>query len=206
MKTKRLATIFAFAALLTAAKAADEATALGVLASADSDLHAKAMACDELGRVGTAKAVPALAKLLPDEKLHDYARDGLERIKDPTAGKALLDGLNSLKGSLRVGVIMSLGDRREEAAVPELTKIVMNQSADKDAVSAALISLSRIASYQAGRVIMKVLKEGSPDAKGVAAHAALAVAQQMDKGDQSDIANKLREAAKLEGIPAGATK
>ena len=126
MKLYRLVTLAAFAAAIALApviKAADEAAALAVLASADADLNAKAMACDELGRVGTAKAVPVLAKLLADDKLSDYARDGLERIPAAAAGEALVEALKTLEGNLRVGVITSLGDRREVAAVPALAKI-----------------------------------------------------------------------------------
>ena len=87
---------------------ADESSALATLSGSTTDLHAKAMACDELGRVGTAKAVPPLAKLLADVQLHDYARDALERIPDAGAGKALVDALGSLKGDLQIGVIMVL--------------------------------------------------------------------------------------------------
>ena len=102
---------------------ADEASALATLANAESSTHDKAMACDELGRVSTAKAVPVLAKLLADKQLHDYARDGLERIPDASAEKALVDALATLKGNQRIGIVITLGDRRAKTAVPALKKI-----------------------------------------------------------------------------------
>jgi hypothetical protein len=189
-------------ALAPALEAADEAAALAVLASADAGLYAKAMACDELGRVGTAKAVPVLARLLADENLHDYARDGLERIKDPTAGEALLGSLGSLKGEQRIGVMISLGDRREAAAVPALAKIARIQGKNKPVASAALTSLAQIATDEAGTEILRVLAEGFAESKPAAAHAALAAAQQMEKDGRKEAAGKLRKAAAAAGVPA----
>jgi HEAT repeat protein len=124
------------------AMATDESSALAVLASSESALHDKAMACDALGRTGTAKAVPVLAKLLADAKLHDYARDGLERIPDPAAGAALLEALKTLKADLRIGVIISLGDRREKAAVPALTAIAKGTGTDAKAARSALAQIA----------------------------------------------------------------
>ena len=201
MKTNRLFTPLAIAATLAIAPtlSADEASALAVLKSADSDLHAKAMACDELGRVGTAKAVPALAALLADEKLDDYARDGLERIPDPAAGKALLEALKTAKGNQRIGLIMTLGDRREATAVPLLAKIA---SKDNKTSAAALKSLAQIANKDASKAILTVLAEGSAEAKKSAAHAALLAAQRMEKAGQKEAAKKLRDAAAAAGVPA----
>ena len=193
-------------ALAPALRAADEASALAVLDAKDSTLHAKAMACDELGRVGTSKSVPVLAKLLADEKLHDYARDGLERIKDPAAGKALLASLATLEGSLRIGVIITLGDRGDEAAVPELAKIAMAEGKDAPVAAAALDSLAQIASDAAGEAILKTLSGGAAEAKKLAAHAALTAAQRMEKDGRKEAAAKFRQAAADAGVPAAAKK
>lgn len=205
MKLIRLMTVMALA-LAPALRAADEASALAVLDAKDSTLHAKAMACDELGRVGTSKSVPVLAKLLADEKLHDYARDGLERIKDPAAGKALLASLATLEGSLRIGVIITLGDRGDEAAVPELAKIAMAEGKDAPVAAAALDSLAQIASDAAGEAILKTLSGGAAEAKKLAAHAALTAAQRMEKDGRKEAAAKFRQAAADAGVPAAAKK
>jgi HEAT repeat protein len=200
---KRLSSLALAAAFVTAAPAlrADEASALAVLKSSDADLHAKAMACDELGRVGTAKAVPALAALLADEKLSDYARDGLERIPDPAAGKALLGGLKKAKGKQRIGLIITLGDRREAAAVPQLAKIAARKG---NAAPAALTALAQIANEEAGGAILEALANGSAESKVSAAHAALLAAQRMEKGGQKETAKKLRDAAAAAGVPTPA--
>ena len=85
-----------------------------------SDPHAKALACQQLAIVGGPEAVPALAALLADQHLSDYARSALESIADPAAGVALRDALAKLSGRCLAGVIDSLGVRRAAAAVPVL--------------------------------------------------------------------------------------
>lgn len=171
-----------------------ESSALAVLNS-DAGTYEKAMACDALGAVGTAKAVPALATLLADEKLHDYARDGLERIGDPAAKKALLDSLETLKGNLRTGVIITLGDLGDAAAVPALTAIAKAGGDDKHATAAALSSLGKIATEDSAKAILAVLASGDASAQDAASHAALTAAQRMEKAGQKGAAEKLRKAA-----------
>ncbi|MEM7393374.1 MAG: HEAT repeat domain-containing protein [Verrucomicrobiota bacterium] len=187
--------VFAFPGL----SLADEASALKVLASADSSVQDKAMACDELGRVGGAAAVPVLVNLLADEKLQDYARDGLERINDPAVGKALLGALTSLKGHSRVGVIITLGDRREKAAVDALAKIAKEKD-DRHAVEAALSSLAQIASDEAGAALLAALTGGEVS-KSAAARSALAAADRMDAEGRKAAADKLRKAVAGADVP-----
>jgi hypothetical protein len=106
-----------------------EATALAVLAS-DAGLHEKARACQELAVFGGPADVPALAALLDQEHLADYARSGLEAIQDPAAGKALRKALRKalcgLNGRLLAVVVNSLGVRREIAAVPDLQRLALD--------------------------------------------------------------------------------
>jgi hypothetical protein len=117
-------------------------------------------------------------------------------------GKALMEALKTLKGSLRVGVIISLGDRREVAAVPALAKIAKAEGKNQALASAALTSLAQIASDEAGEAILGVLAEGSAEAKISAARAALIAAEQMEKDDRKEAAGKLRKAAAGVGVPA----
>ena len=53
--------------------------------NSDAELFEKAKACQDLAVVGTARAVPALAAQLENEKLAHYARFALEPIPDPSA-------------------------------------------------------------------------------------------------------------------------
>ena len=172
----------------------DENTALATLAS-DAGTEEKARACQQLAIVGGIKAVPALAALLGDDKLAARARSGLENIKDAAAGEALSKAL-SLSGSLLAGVIVSLGVRRETAAVPELFKLA--GSTEKEIMNAAVSSLGRIASPEAVENIRFLLTKGRADHKFPAAHAALAAARRLDHA----AASALREAVRAADVPA----
>ncbi len=84
----------------------------------------KAKACQRLAVVGTKDAVPALAALLPDEKLNCYARCALEAIPDPAVDKALREAATKLHGRQLVGVIDSIGQRKDAKAIKFLAKLM----------------------------------------------------------------------------------
>ena len=111
----------AFAQKPQASPKDQEAKLIAVLKS-DAPRKAKADACRELGRVGTRDAVAPLAALLCNEELSHMARYGLEPIPDPSVDTALRDALDKVKGRLEVGVIGSIGVRRDPKAVPALVK------------------------------------------------------------------------------------
>lgn len=185
MKFHRFSTLLTLvlAALIgRAAAVSDEATALAVLSSGATN-EQKAMAIVDLSVTGTAKSVPVLANLLADKELHDYARNALELIPDPSAGAALLASVDKLEGSLRTGVAITLGDRREKAAVPALQK--MAGDAKCPAGEAALTSLALIATDEAAGALVTVLKNGPAERKLAAAHAALRAAERIKKEGRS---------------------
>ncbi|MCX6950952.1 MAG: hypothetical protein NTV51_02015 [Verrucomicrobia bacterium] len=173
--------------------------ALRVLASG-ADLHEKARACQELGSFGGPEAVPALAALLDQENLADYARSGLEGIKDPAAGKALLAALPKLNGRLLSGVVNSLGVRREVAAVPELKALVFD--AKRGVAEESLASLGLIGNGAAAKILRQVIADGPPNLRLPAAHAAFAAATQLAKdGDRATARKLLEEVARA--LPPG---
>ena len=105
---------------------------------------AKAKACQRLALVGNKNAVPALASLLGDAKLAHYARFGLEAIPDPAVDAALRQALGKLEGNLLIGVINSIGRRKDPKALEALAKIVHGD--DGDTAKAARAALGRIRS------------------------------------------------------------
>jgi len=182
---------------------ADQSSALKVLATADATMEQKANACDELGRVGTADSVPVLADLLADKHLHDYARDALERIPDPAAGKALVNALSELKGAQLTGVIITLGDRAAAPAVPALSKLARKKGTGPQVRAAALTSLAQIGDDQSMNTVLSVLENGDAQAKSAAAQATLAAAARLERAAlrlkqkvaAADIAEHLKAAA-----------
>ena len=122
-----------------------------ILKNPSASTFEKAKACQRLAAVGTKDAVPALAALLSDEKLNCYARCGLEGIADPAVDEALRDAATKLHGSQLVGVIGSIGQRKDAQAVGLLKGLLGN--ADAAVASAAAGALGRIGTTEAAGVL-----------------------------------------------------
>jgi HEAT repeat protein len=135
--------------LLLAAPAAqtnEEQTLIGVLRS-DCSPTEKDAACARLKRIGTAQSVPALAALLTDEQLSHSARYALESMQTAKAGQALADALGKTSELTKVGIINSLGYRRETRAVTALAKLLTDH--DAQVAEAAARALGQIGGSKA---------------------------------------------------------
>lgn len=118
-----------------------EGTLLAVLES-NASYEQKAGACRQLAVIGSAKAVPVLARQLADEKMSHMARYALETIPDPAVNQALREALGQLQGKPLVGVIGSLGVRRDTQAVNSLAKfLTYRESMVRQAAMRALGSI-----------------------------------------------------------------
>jgi len=133
-----------------------EAKLLVVLQKHDTAQWAKEFICKTLRQIGSEKCVPALAVLLTDEKLSHVARYGLQNSACPAAGAALLAALDKTSGKLKVGIVGSLGERREVKAVPQLTKLIVD--ADPQLAGAAIMALGNIG----GGKCAAILAEAKP--------------------------------------------
>jgi len=122
----------------------------------DAPHKEKADACRLLALVGTKDAVAPLAALLGDEKLSHMARYGLEPIPDPVVDEALRDALGKLKGRPLVGVIGSIGVRRDAVAVSTLAEL--SRDPDKEVARAAARALGSIGNPAAAALLKYRLK------------------------------------------------
>lgn len=113
-----------------------------ILRDPKASIYAKAKACQRLAVSGDHSAVPALAALLTDPQLSHYARYALEPMPDPAAAEALRAALGKVKGRLLVGVINSLGQRRDAQSVEALGKLL--DDPDREVAEAASAALARI--------------------------------------------------------------
>lgn len=147
----------ALLANLAAYSLADEGELLAVLRS-DATLQEKSDACRQLAGVATKEAVPTLAALLTDEKLSHMARYALEPIRDPSVDDALRDALGKVQGRARLGVIGSLGVRRDAKAVEPLAALLK----ESETAPAAARALGNIGTPAAA----KALEEALPNASG----------------------------------------
>jgi HEAT repeat protein len=103
--------------------------------------------------VGSAAAVPVVAPLLTDEYHSHMARFVLERIAAPEAAQALRDALPKVSGKMKIGVIGSLGGRRDTAAVPALCALLNDEKAP--IARAAAIALGDIGSAEAAKALQE---------------------------------------------------
>lgn len=131
-----------------------EAELLAVLKS-DASPAEKALACKNLAIYGSEAAVVELAKLLPDEQLSSWARIALEAIPGSAANAALRDAADKLQGKLLIGMINSLGVRRDAEALPVLKKRL--QDVDHEVASAAAIALGKVGGQQAAALLVAAL-------------------------------------------------
>lgn len=178
----------------TAQAAAETTPELIAILESDASVQEKAIACRKLGEFGTAEAVPALAVLLEHEVLAAYARSGLERIPDPSASAALRAALGTTEGSLRVGVITSLGALRDEEAVGALVELARVE--DASVAKAALLALGRMTSPVAVEAVKASLTEGRP---GADTAGLLAAETQRDAG-HADVALALYDAVRAANV------
>lgn len=163
---KRTLTLTLAAALLAAAPAvaADQEAELIAVLKSDAGQFEKHEACRVLAHVATKKAVPTLAAMLGDEKMSHMARYALETIPDPSVDVALRDAMGKLTGRPLLGVIGSLGVRRDAQAVEAMAKLLA--APDAVTVQAAARALGQIGTPEAAKAIEAALA-GASGAKQV---------------------------------------
>ena len=174
-----------------------ETELLAVLDS-DAGLFEKAKACQRLAVIGTKNAVPVLAKLLADEQLSHYARFALEPIPDPAVDEALRASLTTLQGGPLVGVVNSIGMRRDAGSVEALTGLLTH--ADVAVSSAAAGALGRIAAPAAVETLQKNLAAAEPLRIAVA-DGCLTAADTLEKAKDLPAAMAIYDAMRQAELP-----
>ncbi|MBM4081937.1 MAG: hypothetical protein FJ278_19680 [Planctomycetes bacterium] len=141
--------------------------------------------CRTLRVIGTAQSVAALAALLPAEETSHIARYALERIPDEKAATALREALPKVSKKLQVGLIGSLGVRRDAKSVGALAKLLGDS--DPQVARAAAHALALIGTPAAAKELSRFAKNASADMKLAAADARLICADQLlADGKKSD--------------------
>ena len=148
---------------------------LAMVKDPDSTVFQKAIACKKLAFVGGKEAVQPMAALLSHPQLACYARFGLEPNPDPSVDEALRAALPKLKGRLQVGVITTIGVRRDAKALDALTKLI--DDSDPEVAGAAAASVGMIGGMQASRALQAALDRTKPPVFPVVARATLLCAE-----------------------------
>ncbi|MBI4601836.1 MAG: PmoA family protein [Planctomycetes bacterium] len=172
------------------------AAALG----AEGAPEAKAHLLKQLAVVGGATEVPAVAPLLRDEALSYMARYALERIPGPAPARALREALPAVVGSLKAGVVSSLGTLRDAASVAALAGLLA--ASDGDLAQAAAGALGKIGGAEAARALSEALPRASGRLRAAVGEALLARAEALLAAGDAAGAAALEERLCAPGEPA----
>lgn len=166
----------------------------------------KDAATRRLRQIGTAKAVPALAAMLQDPKTSHLARYALEAIPAKEAGAALRDALAQATGGVKTGITISLGVRRDAAAVALITPGLHDPDVAIAAASAG--ALGRIGTQDAVAALLEAAASPSDLARPALGEGLLAAVEHLTKAslntDALKIAALLQDPAWPEQVRFGA--
>jgi HEAT repeat protein len=177
----------------------DAAALIRILTDASSPEFRKAKACQRIGELGAKEAVPALSALLADPHLSVYARYGLEPIADPSADDALRAALSRLKGDELIGVINSIGKRRDANASSTLAGMMYGPDADVARASAA--ALGSIGGVSSVKELQAGLAKTSGTTRSAVADASLVCAERLLAEGKRDEALTLYTSLSAPNVP-----
>jgi len=174
---------------------------LAEVLATDAPRAAKDYVCRKLSLVGGEGCVPTVAGLLTNAELSHMARYALERIPCDCAVDAMRDAMGKVKGKLKVGMINSLGVRRDAKATGAL--IALLKDSDKDVAAAAAAALGKIGSQEAAKALQALPESLAVD------DALLACAEQLladgKKADAMLIYSKLAK-SEIKHVKLAATR
>ena len=165
----------------------------------DAPTGEKAIACKRLSIYGTEQSVPTLAPLLADKELASWARIALEAIPGPVADAALRDALGKLQGRLLVGVINSIGVRRDVQAVDTLVQKL--DDANVDVASAAAVALGHIGGEQGGQALTQSLTDAPAGVRSAVAEGCILCAEWFLAHNRTAEAVKLYDTVRQADVP-----
>jgi HEAT repeat protein len=177
---------------------ADQLTA--VLQST-TDRKARIDACRGLAVVGNEKSIPALLPLLADPEMSHMARYALETMPGSKVDSALRDQLGKLKGLQLVGVIGSIGVRKDAKAVKPLSSLLADS--DPQVANTAAGALGSIGNSDSLKVLLAALSGKSGTAQLVVADGCLRAAAALGaKGQTRQTRAAYDQLRSMPGLPA----
>jgi HEAT repeat protein len=159
---------------------------LSAMLSGSTSTDGKRFVCRQLSIAGNAEAVPVLAALLADKDLSDIARYALERISDPAAVAAMRTAMAKAKGSQKVGLINSLGERRDAESLAAISAAL--GGADQQIAEAAAAALGKIGTAEAAKALMDARSRVKAEVKATVTDSLLLCADRLaaaKKGDEA---------------------
>lgn len=177
-----------------AAENTDREQKLIAVLKSDAPKADKAITCKFLSIYGSKEAVPVVAPLLVDQELSSWARIALEAIPGPEADAALRDAMYKVEGRLLIGVINSIGYRRDAQAVAPLVEELKNR--DAEVASAAAAALGKIGGDQAAKALEQFLGAAPEAVRPAAAEGCIVCAERFLADGSAEKATRLYDAVR----------
>ncbi len=155
----------------------DQSELIAMVSSSSSTFFQKAIACKRLYMIGNREAIPALAAHLGEEHMGHYARFALEPMPDPQVDVVFRDALGKLKGPVLIGVLTSIGVRRDVQALDQVAALMTDS--DVEVARAAAATVGTISGRRAAELLMAGQSRVSAEVRPVWARAALVCADRM---------------------------
>ena len=173
--------------------------ALIAILTSDAAAGEKALACKRLAIYGTGASASELAKLLSNEQLASWSRIALEAIPGKEADDALRSATGTLKGKLLVGVVNSIGVRRDRDSVNVLIEKLNDQ--DADVASAAAIALGRIGGETSSDALRKSLAASPPKVRSLIAEGCILSAERFLLEGNAALATQIYDEVRVADVP-----
>jgi HEAT repeat protein len=177
--------------------------ALLELLKSDAPPGAKRYVCQKLSLIGSEQSIPVLAALLTSDNA-DIARYALERIPGEAVNQALRDGLPKAEGKAKVGIIDSLGARKDAQAVAPLGKLL--DDSNPTIAAAAAWALGQIGGPEAGTHLAAMKDSANPQVRPVILDAWLSCAERMQADGKTADAVTIYTALNAENMPSAVRK
>ncbi len=161
------------------------------LLKSNATLSGKQFVCHLLADIGSNESVNILAAMLYDSSTVEMARFALEEIPNKSVDEALRTALMKPENNEKIGILNSLGKRRDEESVSQIKEMIF--SSDKQIASAAIASLGKIASEQAIITLEEAKNKVSPDIRQDIVNALLDCADALLVENKKEQANKIYE-------------
>lgn len=152
-------------------------TRLAALLKTDVSRAAKDYVCRKLSLIGSSKCVPDVAALLTDEKLSHMARYVLERMSCAESVAAMRDAMPKTSGKVKVGIINSLGVRRDAESIAAFSELLSNS--DTQIAAAAIAALGEIGTPETAKALQDFSAKAPEKLQLPVADAQLACAEQL---------------------------
>ena len=161
------------------------------LLDSEATIVGKMYACQKLNIIGSALAVPALAKQLNSPELAHMARSALENMPDPAVEEALRAALGAASQEMKIGIVYCLGNRKDSRAVDVLLPLI--DDSDSPLAVAAIYALGKIGTSEAGRGLMDKFSKKSDKLQPDVLDAHLRIGESLIKSGNLNEAVKIYE-------------